>query len=72
MIVEKLRARDSSATATPVVAIVVQRDISASAAVFLEDLLYCICRQLPSAEPESECHFEVYMPACRNGEPAAK
>jgi hypothetical protein len=59
-------------TVAPVVSIFVDKDISASAAVFLEDLLCCIHNQLPHGSPESSNHFKEYETACRYGESIAK
>jgi hypothetical protein len=69
--VKRLRARDLT-TVAPVVSIFVDKDIGASAAVFLEDLLCCIHSQLPHEGPESNNHFEEYEAACRYGESIAK
>lgn len=40
--------------------------------MFLEDFLYCIHHQLPSAGTESDDRFELYETACQNGESISK
>jgi len=72
MTVKRLRARDSSPSATPVASIYIEKDISGSTAVFLEDFLSVVFNQLPNVGKDSNKHMKLYTAACRNGESISK
>jgi hypothetical protein len=72
MTVERLRARDISASAAPVASIFIEKDISTSTAEFLEDFLSCVLHQLPNTSKDFHGHFKLYESACRDGESISK
>lgn len=73
MTVKRLRSGNEAIPKAPVASVFIEKDVSASPAVFLEDLLSCILHQLPGGgSVDADGHLGLYHAACRNGESISK